>query len=161
MKLSMRAEYGVRAIFDLAERYGDGTVGSSDIASRQQIPPAFLDQVLLALRKAGLVHSVRGPRGGHLLGRPPRDITLQEVIAALEGTSPPTDCQREGHPGTLACILHRVMARADRAVREVLEAQTLEELLREHRAARPVYHGIFKPQTGPRGERRASSGRSR
>ncbi len=160
MKLSMRAEYGVRAIFDLAERYGEGTVGSSDIASRQQIPPAFLDQVLLALRKAGLVQSIRGPRGGHSLSRPPRDITLREVITALEGTGPPVDCVREQHPGTLACILHRVAARADQAVREVLEAQTLEELLREHRAARAVYHGIFKAQAGSRGSRRAP-GRSR
>ncbi len=156
MKLSMKTEYGVRAVCDLAERYGQGAVASSDIAARQQIPPAFLDQVLLALRKAGLVHSIRGPRGGHLLSRAPRDLTLVEVITCLEGSTAPIDCVREGHTGTLACILHRVAAKADQAVHDVLAAQTLEELLREHRAARPVYHGIFKPQVPRSGARRAS-----
>jgi Rrf2 family protein len=143
MKLSMKSEYGVRATLDLAERHGQGAIASSEIAARQQIPSAFLDQVLMALRKAGLVRSIRGPRGGHLLSRAPDQVTLAQVIAALEGPPATVDC--DAHPATLACVWHRASHRADGAVRQVLEAQSLEALLREQREGRPVYHGIFKP----------------
>jgi len=140
----MKTDYGVRAILDLAQRYGHGPVSSGEIAARQRIPAAFLDQVLLALRRAGLIQSVRGPHGGHLLAHAPGEVTLAAAVGALEGPAPAVDCAREGHRNTLACILHRVSARADEAVRGVLEAQSLEQLLREHGATPPVYHGIFK-----------------
>ena len=61
----MRSDYGVRAVVDLARRFGDGPVQSGDIAARESIPDAYLEQLLTSLRKAGLVRSSRGPRGGH------------------------------------------------------------------------------------------------
>src|SRR5262245_28322897 len=81
----MRSDYGARAMIDLALRYGDGPVQSADIAVRQGIPEAYLEQLLTALRKAGLVRSTRGPHGGHELARAPAEMSLLEVVSALEG----------------------------------------------------------------------------
>ena len=81
----MKGDYGLRAMLDLAERYGQGPVQSESIAKRQDISDAYLDQLLTLLRRAGLVRSVRGPRGGHELVRPAEEITLMEVLTALEG----------------------------------------------------------------------------
>src|SRR6202165_5582266 len=85
MRLSMKTEYGVRAIVELAANAGRGGLQSGEIARRQVIPGPFLDQVLMTLRRAGLVHSTRGPHGGHVLARSPEEIRLDEVIACLEG----------------------------------------------------------------------------
>jgi Rrf2 family protein len=85
MRLSIKGDYGVRALLDLAERVGQGPVQSEAIAKRQGISEAYLDQLLTQLRRAGLVRSVRGPRGGHELARAPEQITLDEALAALEG----------------------------------------------------------------------------
>lgn len=81
----MKGDYGVRAMLDLAERQGQGPIQSESIAHRQGISEAYLDQLLTLLRRAGLVRSVRGPRGGHELARPADQITLIEVMNALEG----------------------------------------------------------------------------
>src|SRR5947209_20319069 len=86
MRLSMKGDYGVRAILDLAERSGQGPIQSESIAKRQEISEAYLDQLLTLLRRAGLVRSVRGPRGGHQLARPAGEISLMEVLTALEGS---------------------------------------------------------------------------
>jgi len=92
MRVSSRADYGVRALFDLALRYGQGPVQSRDIASRQDVPEAYLHQVLGALNRAGLVRSTRGPLGGHELAREPRDISLWDVLLVLDGPD------RRSHP---------------------------------------------------------------
>ena len=76
MRLSMKGDYGVRAMLDLAERAGQGPIQSEAIARRQSISDAYLDQLLTLLRRAGLVRSVRGPRGGHELARAAGSITL-------------------------------------------------------------------------------------
>ncbi|HET7769409.1 MAG TPA: Rrf2 family transcriptional regulator [Chloroflexota bacterium] len=85
MRLSIKGDYGMRAMLDLTERAGQGPVQSEAIAKRQGISEAYLDQLLTQLRRAGLVRSVRGPRGGHELARPAEQITLNQVLAALEG----------------------------------------------------------------------------
>ena len=92
MRVSSRAGYGVRALFDLAVRYGQGPIQSRDIAARQNIPEAYLHQVLGALNRAGLVRSTRGPLGGHELARPPADVTLWDVLVVLDGPD------RRAHP---------------------------------------------------------------
>ena len=92
MRVSSRADYGVRALFDLAVRYGQGPIQSRDIAARQNIPEAYLHQVLGALNRAGLVRSTRGPLGGHELARPPADVTLWDVLVVLDGPD------RAAHP---------------------------------------------------------------
>src|SRR6202165_4784073 len=85
MRFSMKTEYGVRAVLELASHAGRGALQSSEIARRQGIPGPFLDQVLVILRRAGFITSTRGPRGGHDLASPPQEIRLDQVIDCLEG----------------------------------------------------------------------------
>jgi Rrf2 family cysteine metabolism transcriptional repressor len=85
MRVSSRTDYGVRALYDLALHYGQGTVQSREIAARQKMPEAYLHQVLSALNRGGLVRSVRGPSGGHELAREPSEITLYDAFEVLDG----------------------------------------------------------------------------
>src|SRR5688572_23414336 len=85
----MRADYGARAIIDLAQHYGQGLTQTAEIAARQRIPESYLEQLLTTLRKAGLVRSVRGPAGGHELARSPANLTLGDIMDVLEGVSSP------------------------------------------------------------------------
>lgn len=85
MRISSRGEYGVRALFDLAQHYGEGPIPLKQIAERQDVSDHYLEQLMGALRKAGLVVSVRGAQGGYELARPPEAITIGDVIRALEG----------------------------------------------------------------------------
>lgn len=99
MRISSKGEYGLRAIFDLAQRFGKGPVQSEEIAGRQGIPVNYLNQLLILMRRAGLIESLRGPQGGHMLARKPEDITLLEVLTVLEGPLLPTENSREDlHP---------------------------------------------------------------
>ena len=92
MRLSTKGEYGLRALFDLAQHYGQGLIQSREIAERQDISENYLNQLLITLRKAGLMTSVRGPQGGHQLARPAQAITLLEALLVLEGPLlPPPD----------------------------------------------------------------------
>src|SRR3712207_5998414 len=106
----MRSDYGARAMIDLARRYGDGPVQSAEIAARESIPEAYLEQLLTSLRKAGLVRSSRGPRGGHELARPPSAITVGDVVHALEGPFLSLDClgEPDGDPASTASITREV-----------------------------------------------------
>ena len=133
MKLSSRSEYGIRALLELAQRQGQGPILSREIAERQDIPDAYLNQLLLTLRKAGLVQSLRGPAGGHQLARPPERITMAEVIGALEGL-PQTD--RNGatrDDRTDAWAVRWLCGELDEAVTGVLCDVTLETLLNRKR----------------------------
>ena len=91
MRISSKGEYGLRALFDLAQRYGEGPIQSRDIHQRQGIDENYLNQILILLRKAGLIESLRGPQGGHRLARPPSKITVLEALLALEGPLLPGD----------------------------------------------------------------------
>ncbi len=86
MRISSKGDYGLRALFDLAQHYGQGWVQSDEIARRQHIPVNYLNQMLIMLRKAELIESQRGPQGGHRLARAPEHITLLDAFEALEGT---------------------------------------------------------------------------
>ena len=85
MKLSSKSLYGVQAIFDLAFHAVDGAAQVKDICERQSIPPRFLEQVFQDLRRAGIVTSKRGPRGGYHLAVPPEQIRLGDILRALDG----------------------------------------------------------------------------
>jgi Rrf2 family protein len=103
MMFSTRAEYGVRVMVELARRDDDAPVSLSDIADADGMPLAYLEHLAARLRKAGLVESRRGARGGYLLGRPAQDITMAEVVEALEGSIAPIECISEGVDGHLVC----------------------------------------------------------
>jgi Rrf2 family transcriptional regulator, cysteine metabolism repressor len=144
MRFSMKTEYGVRAVVELAANAGRGILQSGEIARRQRIPGPFLDQVLMTLRRAGLVNSTRGPHGGHELARRPDEIRLDEVIACLEGNARENRVTEDADAGD-SRVLAQVTERAEQAARDVFAAHTLADCLRLRRVAPAVFHGIFHP----------------
>jgi Rrf2 family cysteine metabolism transcriptional repressor len=125
MRLTARSEYGLLALIDLACRCGHGPVSAREVAQRQRIPGKFLEQLFASLRKAGLVTAVRGAHGGFELSRPADDITVLNVVEALEGPLRPTlcggevACERGG-----ACAAADVWGRATMALRDVFGSTT-------------------------------------
>jgi Rrf2 family transcriptional regulator, cysteine metabolism repressor len=85
MRLSSKGEYGLLALIDLAMHTDEGPVQIHQIAKRQGIPKQYLGQLMLALKKAGFIHSLRGRQGGYVLARPAHAIMLHDVVTALEG----------------------------------------------------------------------------
>jgi len=85
LKLQAKTRYGVRAVFDLAFHNANGATQAKDIARREGIPLRYLEQIFQDLKRAGIVDSRRGPRGGYTLKRPPDQIRLGEVVRALQG----------------------------------------------------------------------------
>lgn len=143
MRFSMKTEYGVRAILELAANTGKGSLQSAEIARRQGIPGPFLDQVLMTLRRAGMISSTRGPHGGHALARRPEEIRLDEVVDCLEGNG--REARPDGSPNGDAMVLSQVSEKAEAAARQVFAAHTLADCLRLRRQQAPVFHGIFHP----------------
>ncbi len=131
MRVSSRADYGVRALFDLAQRYGKGPTQSRDIAARQGVPEAYLHQVLGALNRAGLVRSTRGPLGGHELAKRPEDISLWDVLLVLDGP----DRRSHPHPESLnpVDIVHEVWHELQCRSVDFLRSISLAELTERKR----------------------------
>lgn len=143
MKVSMKLDYGVRVLVDLAQHYGQGVIPASEIASRQGIPEPYLDQILVALRRAGFVTSKRGPQGGHMLAQPPSQVNLGEVITALEGSpSPRCIAQPEDCDRATVCVQREVWQAIEEAAQKLLRATTLGELVerQERRSEVSMYY---------------------
>src|SRR5919201_196630 len=96
--VSTRGEYGMRLMVDLARHWGEGTISLHAVATREQLPEAYLEQLVASLRKAGLVQGKRGAGGGYTLARHPREITAGEDVCAREGSVEPQICTAEGDP---------------------------------------------------------------
>ena len=130
MKIPMRLDYGVRALVELAQHYGEGPVQTAEIAYRQGIPEAYLDHVMTTLHKFGFVSSRPGRQGGHRLAMDPRDIDLHMVMRTLDSSISPLDCLI--HPTDCAfsesCAQQEVWKSVEDAVREVLRKITLSDL---------------------------------
>ncbi len=127
MRVSSRADYGVRALFDLAIRAGQGPVHSKEIAARQDIPEAYLHQVLGALGRAGLIKSTRGPLGGHELAMQPANISLYDVLLALDGV----DRQPHPHPDGIgaADVVHEIWHEMQEQNEQLLRSVSLKTLV--------------------------------
>jgi len=141
MKVSTKGDYGIRALIELAHRYGEvRPTQSSEIAARQKVPESYLEQLLTTLRRAGFIRSVRGPQGGHALVRDPRELRVSEVIEALEGPIMPSDCLDDG--GACAksggCAQSDMWAAVREAILGVLETTTIADLAARDRAAQPA-----------------------
>jgi len=131
MKLSTRSRYGVRLMLDLALHEAEGPVRLGSVAQRQGIGIKYLEQIIISLKKADYVTSVRGPKGGHMLTRPPEEITVGEIVGLLEGglkltrcTQYPEECVRSGN-----CVTRILWMEATEAIRERLDAITFRELM--------------------------------
>ena len=132
MKLSTRSRYGTRMMLDMAQHYDEGPVQIGTIASRQGISVKYLEQLIIPLKKAHYVQSVRGPRGGHMLGKPPDQITVGEIVDVLEGGIHLTDCVKNPQlcEKSENCLTRRLWEEATAAVHEKLNAVTLSEMVR-------------------------------
>jgi Rrf2 family cysteine metabolism transcriptional repressor len=103
MMFSTKSEYGVRVMVELARQGGEEPIPLAEIAERGGLPLAYLEHLVARLRKAGLVDSRRGSRGGYLLARSATEITMAEVVEALEGSIAPIECITEGSDGSIVC----------------------------------------------------------
>lgn len=140
MKISTKGDYGLRALIELAHRYGDGKpTQSGEVAARQAIPESYLEQLLATLRRAGFVRSVRGPQGGHALARPPAQIQVSDVIEALEGPIMAVDCLDEASNCAKGggCAQSEMWAAVRDAIVGVLSNTTVADLAERDRLAQP------------------------
>ncbi len=139
MKLSIKTEYAILALLELGQRFGKGFVLSKDIAATRAIPGSFLDRILLTLRNAGIVVSVRGVNGGHYLARPPKEISIREIIEAFEGSLAPSDCVDERIssspfcPVKASCVIKDLWQKMYDAMLESIENITLEDLISQEK----------------------------
>jgi Rrf2 family protein len=123
----------MRLMVDLARRWGQGSVSLRAVAEREDLPEAYLEQLVAALRKAGLVHGKRGAGGGYMLAREPGAITAGDVVRALEGPIEPQICTAEGDPivncvHEPSCGTRLVWLKLQSTIANALDALTLSEL---------------------------------
>jgi Rrf2 family protein len=136
MKLSKKSEYGLRALLELTLVYGTATLQRHEIAARQHIPVEFLEQILLALKRAGLLSSRRGMKGGYALIKPPDEITLGQVIRVLDGPLAPIGCVSKTayqkcsdcpYSNKAQCPVQHVMGTVRDAIAGILDHYTLAD----------------------------------
>ena len=138
MKLSTKGRYGLRAVIDLALTNENEAVSISSIAARQSLSESYLEQLMGKLRKAGIVKSIRGAQGGYRLGRPPEEISVGDILRALEGDLDPVDCMALKHKeggcvGQDACVTRYVWQKISDSINETVDGILLSTLLEESR----------------------------
>jgi Rrf2 family transcriptional regulator, iron-sulfur cluster assembly transcription factor len=131
MKLSTRSRYGTRILIELANNLDKGPLQISEISNRQKLSVKYCEQLIRPLKKAKLVNSIRGPKGGHILNKSPEKITLGEIVRLFEGQtdlvhciSAPEDCSRASD-----CPVRLVWQEATRALYKSLDSTTIADLL--------------------------------
>ena len=150
MRITTWAEYGVICALHLAKRGAEGPVTGRDIASRERLPPDYVEQILLRLRRADLVTSVRGARGGYRLARDPASISIRDVIHASELTTFDLHCvshpvDEERCAASHECSIRPVWVMLQRRIDDVLDSVSLADLLHDEPTVRqrvglPVLH---------------------
>ena len=132
MKISTKGRYALRLMLDIAAHDSGEPVRIKEIASRQEISAKYLEQIVAILSKAGYVKSIRGPQGGYRLTRKPEEYSLGDILRLTEGSLAPVECL-EGEtnqcPRAGDCITILFWKKLDKAIREVTEGYTLEDLL--------------------------------
>lgn len=135
MKLSTKGRYGARAMLELALNYGKGPVLLREISERQDISARYLERMMTALVCAGLVRSSRGQSGGFTLAKPPKEISLDQIIQSLEGSIAPVACVDEPKlcDRVEICITHDIWKKLNKAMLNVLKSITLEDMVEMQR----------------------------
>jgi len=134
MKLSTKTRYGTRAIIDIAQNSENGRTMLKDIAARQALSPKYLDHILSAMRRAGLIRNIRGKGGGYILSKTPASITVKDILEAVDGTFEPVEClsNTDSCDKISSCGTRDVWLRMKEAVDGVLEEATLQSLLEKN-----------------------------
>lgn len=137
MKLSTKGRYGLRAMIDLALHGEKEPVSIASIAARQRISESYLEQLIAKLRRAGLVKSVRGAAGGYVPGRPAEEISVGDILRALEGNLDPVDCPGlsggSGCDGSDVCVTKYVWKRINESINRTVDEIKLIDLVEESR----------------------------
>ena len=135
MKLSTKGRYGTRAMLDLAMHQDGGPVNLKEVAERQGISRRYLEHLMARLASSGLVRSVRGRSGGFVLTRPPSEITVGEVVEALEGPINVVDCGSDPSVCTRVstCVTREVWNEVSQTIAHYLSQITLEDLYQRQR----------------------------
>jgi Rrf2 family protein len=132
MKLSKKSDYALRAMIYLSMNYKNGAVQIKEISAKEKIPQKFLENILLTLRKVGILNSKIGLKGGYELARSPDLITLGEVIRALDGAIAPVDCvskiSYKPCSEEVTCVIRGVMMDIRNAITEVLDTMTFADM---------------------------------
>ncbi len=135
MKLSTRCRYGSRALIEIARNYGQKPTKRKEICRIQGLSNSYIENILISLKSAGIVDTIRGARGGYVLVRPPSQITLLDVTRALEGSQAPVECldnpvlcERSGR-----CATQDVWREVQEAEEKVLKKTTISALLQRER----------------------------
>jgi len=139
MLFSTKAEYGVRLMVELGRQPNSGPVSLSSVAEAERLPLSYLEHLVAKLRRAGLVNSTRGAHGGYSLAHPAIEITMLEVVEALEGRIAPMECFHESPEGKVlcshesnsdqACATKLLWTRVQAGVNKALQGTTLAELV--------------------------------
>jgi len=134
MKLSTRGRYGIHAMYELARGFGGAPMSIKAIAEKQDIPEAYLEQIIAVLRRDELVTSIRGAQGGYMLARSPEEVTVGDVLRSLEGGLKLVDCLLEEDTcgKTCACPSRVVWKRISDGLNEIVDGITLKDMIIEY-----------------------------
>lgn len=132
IKISTKGRYGLRAMYELAFHRGDAPIPLKNIAQSQDISEQYLEQLMLSLRRSGLIISIRGAQGGYALAKSPEDITVGDVLRVLEGPIGFVDCALEGDDASCErselCIARPVWEKLRDSMIRAVDSITLQEL---------------------------------
>lgn len=132
MRLSTKGRYGLMAMFQLAQEYGNGPISLREIAEEQELSNSYLEQLFSVLRKDGLIESVRGAQGGYLLSDEPNNITVGHILRSLEGDLSPADCAGESLIECSKeenCATKLVLVKIKDSIDAVVDSITLEDMV--------------------------------
>lgn len=135
IKLSTKGRYGLMAMYELANVYGNGPMSLRKIAEKQELSDNYLEQLFALLRKSGLINSVRGSQGGYMLSRPPREITVGSILRSLEGSLAPADCVGDHDTECCkdeGCATKLVLIKIKDSIDEVVDSISLEDMLNDN-----------------------------
>lgn len=136
MKLSTKGRYGLRALLDLAQYSQIEPVSISSIAAREGISERYLEQLMALLKKAGLVKSIRGAGGGYVLAKEAKDISVGDILRALEGNIEPVECpafhETEGCNAAGGCVTKYVWKKINESINQTVDEMRLDTLLLEN-----------------------------
>jgi Rrf2 family cysteine metabolism transcriptional repressor len=139
--LSTRSRYGLKAMFDLAMNYGSRPVSLKSVAERQKLPEQYLEQIVIGLRKANLVKGLRGAQGGYVLTRPPAEISVGDIIRAVETDLTPTDCLADpdaaGCEQVNFCPSRSVWIKIGNSINDAMDAISLEDMIHDYKGMCP------------------------
>ena len=133
MRLSTKSRYGIRAIFDIAYHSGGLPTQIKEISRRQEITPRYLEQIFQKLKKAGIVKSIRGPKGGYYLARKPEKIAVGDVIRAMEESMDPVFCVRQGKGRKRCkrepiCVTRLIWQEAGKRITDYFDSVSVENM---------------------------------